>query len=131
MDEELIIETENTVQYALNIAEDGRILSATFPQYASSDAKIVDGLPEGDITDYLYHDVIEDGEVVGYYYDYVPVPVEEIPEEPSPLEILEAELMEIDLVACELYENQLAQEEINAAQDEALCDLYELMLGGE
>jgi hypothetical protein len=58
--------------YALNIAEDGRLLSATYPQYAPVDAVIVDTLPEGNLPDYLY----VDGE---YIYD--PLPRSE-PEEP-------------------------------------------------
>ena len=40
--------------YALNLAEDGRILSATYPEYAPADAVIVDALPEGNVADYLY-----------------------------------------------------------------------------
>lgn len=42
--------------YALNLAEDGRILSATYPQYAPEGAVIVDSLPEGDIHEYRYVD---------------------------------------------------------------------------
>lgn len=34
-----------------------------------------------------------------------------------------------DEAAIELFENQLAQEEINTAQDEALIELYEIMEG--
>lgn len=59
--------------YALNIAEDGRILSATYPQYAPADAVKVDALPEGDISDYLYID----GQ---YVYDPLPKPEEPEPE---------------------------------------------------
>ena len=55
------------MNYALNLAEDGRILSATYPQYAPADAVIVNTLPDGDITDYLY----VDGE---YIYDPLPKP---------------------------------------------------------
>jgi hypothetical protein len=51
--------------YALNLAEDGRILSATYPQYAPADAVIVDTLPEGNLPDYRY----VDGE-----YVYAPKP---------------------------------------------------------
>lgn len=47
---------EATVGYALNLATDGRVLSATYPEYAPEDAVIVDSLPDGDITDYLYID---------------------------------------------------------------------------
>lgn len=49
--------------YALNLADDGRILSATYPKYAPADAVIVDSLPEGDIYDYLY---------IGGQYFYLP-----------------------------------------------------------
>ena len=55
------------MKYALNLAEDGRILSATYPQYAPKDAVTVDELPEGDISDYLY----VDGQ---YVYDPIPEP---------------------------------------------------------
>ena len=41
--------------YALNLAEDGRILSATFPEYAPGKL-VVETLPEGNIADYLYVD---------------------------------------------------------------------------
>lgn len=63
------------MRYALNIEkETGRILSATFLQYASIDAAIVDILPEGNIADYLYKD---------NEYIYDPLPVIESPEESS------------------------------------------------
>lgn len=61
--------------YALNLAEDGRILSATYPQYAPADAVIVEALPEGDISEYRY----VDGE---YIHD--PLPEPEQPEQPEP-----------------------------------------------
>ena len=44
------------MKYALNLAEDGRVLSATYPQYAPADAVTVDVLPEGDIYEYRYVD---------------------------------------------------------------------------
>lgn len=62
--------------YALNLAENGRILSATYPQYAPVGAVIVDALPEGDISDYRY---------VGSQYVYDPLPEPEHPE-PAPPE---------------------------------------------
>lgn len=40
---------------------------------------------------------------------------------------MEQQLIATDEIAVELYEQQLAQEEINIAQDEALCELYEMM----
>lgn len=62
------------IKYALNLASDGRILSATYPKYAPEDAVKVDSLPEGNIADYRY----VDGE---YIHD--PIPVQEQPEEIS------------------------------------------------
>lgn len=44
------------MKYALNIAEDGRVLSATYPQFAPADAVQVDALPDGDISEYRYID---------------------------------------------------------------------------
>lgn len=78
------------MSYALNLAEGGRILSATYPQYAPENAVIVDALPEGDIADYLY----ADGKFV-----YEPLPVEsQISESISQEEriaALEAALLEL------------------------------------
>lgn len=44
------------MKYALNLANDGRILSVTFEEYAAPDNYIVDALPDGDINDYCYLD---------------------------------------------------------------------------
>lgn len=65
------------MKYALNLSEDGRILSATFEEYATKDMPLVDSLPEGDISEYLY----QNGE---YIHD--PIPVPEKGEEPVSLE---------------------------------------------
>lgn len=46
--------------YALNLSDDGRVLSATKPEYAPPDAVTVEVLPDGDIS--LYRFV--DGELV-------------------------------------------------------------------
>ena len=73
------------MKYALNILADGRILSATFEKYASKDAVLVDKLPDGNISDYLY----KNGKFV-----YDPLPVEPEPEtEPTQLDIIEAQVM--------------------------------------
>lgn len=40
--------------FALNLSEDGRILSATLPEYAPESQPRVETLPEGDISDYRY-----------------------------------------------------------------------------
>lgn len=42
------------MSFALNLAEDGRVLSATYPKYAPADAVIVEALPDGDISEYIY-----------------------------------------------------------------------------
>ena len=73
------------MKYALHLEEDRRILSATYPQFAPEDAVIVDVLPEGDISDYLYIN----GEFV---YDPLPKPVE--PENvPSQLDRVESQVV--------------------------------------
>ena len=58
--------------YALNLDVDGRILSATYPQYASENAVMVDILPDGNLSDYLY----SNGE---FMYQ----PISDVEEEPS------------------------------------------------
>ena len=68
------------MKYALNLADDKRILSVTFEQYAVPGQPIVDTLPEGNISDWKF---------VGgqYVYDPLPIPPEPVPE-PSAEEIL-------------------------------------------
>lgn len=44
------------MRYALNLSEDGRILSATYEQYAPESAVLVSELPEGNLSDYVYAD---------------------------------------------------------------------------
>ena len=72
------------IQYALNLAPDGRVLSATYPKYAPGDAVVVDRLPEGNIADYRYMD----GEFI-----HDPLPKEDA-EEPISLEAQVQELRE-------------------------------------
>ena len=71
--------------FALNIdQETGRILSATYPQYAPADGVIVDALPEGDVSDYLYVDGV---------YVYAPLPEPEIDNDvPTQLDRIEAQV---------------------------------------
>lgn len=66
------------MKYALNLAEDGRILSATYPQFAPADAVCVDALPDGNLYEYRY----VNGE---YIHDPLPTP-EQPEEEPDALE---------------------------------------------
>lgn len=71
------------MKYALNIAEDGRILSATYDKYATADDVIVEELPSGDITDYRY----VDGKFI-----LDPLPENKTEEKPSQIDILEAQV---------------------------------------
>ena len=61
------------MKIALNLSDDGRILSATSEEYASKDMKLVDALPDGNIYEYRYMNG-------AYIYDPLPVP-EAIPTE--------------------------------------------------
>lgn len=54
-------------KYALNLDEDGRILSATYESYAVAGMPVVSTLPDGDITDYKYIDG-------SYVHDPLPKP---------------------------------------------------------
>ena len=63
-------------KYALNLDEDGRILSATYESHATPGMSIVNTLPDGDVSDYRF----VDGE---YIYDPLPQPEPSRPEPPS------------------------------------------------
>ena len=72
------------MKYALNLAEDGRVLSASFvSEHTPNDAVIVDELPDGNICDYRY----ADGE-----YTHDPLPVEPVEEKPTQLDRIEAQV---------------------------------------
>nr|DAQ37033.1 MAG TPA: hypothetical protein [Caudoviricetes sp.] len=68
-------------KYALNLDEDGRILSATYETYAAPGMPIVEALPDGDITDYKYIN----GEFI---YEPLPEPIQ--PQEPTTEDIINA-----------------------------------------
>ena len=70
------------MKYALNLNEDGRILSATYEKYAAENMPIVDTLPEGDISEYVYRN----GE---YIHDPLPKP-EQPKEEATTDDVLNA-----------------------------------------
>lgn len=76
------------MKYALNLDTDGRILSATYEEYAPADAVLVDELPEGDIYEYRY----VDGE---YVHD--PLPEPEIVVEPTAQDDTDAMLVDHEL----------------------------------
>lgn len=69
------------MRYALNLAEDGRILSVTYEKFAPKDAVLVEALPDGNLYEYRY----VEGEFV-----FDPIPVVEVEEEPSIDEIVNA-----------------------------------------
>ena len=58
--------------YALNIADDGRILSVTYDRFAPAEQPRVETLPDGDVTEYRY---------VNGEYIHDPLPKPEQPEE--------------------------------------------------
>ena len=70
-------------KYALNLGEDGRILSATYESYAAAGMPVSDTLPDGDVTDYKYINS-------EYVYDPLPKP------EPKPSAETEALEMVVD-----------------------------------
>lgn len=84
--------------YALNLGDDGRILSATYPEYAPEDAVTVDALPEGDISEYRY----VDGEFI---HDPLPEPEPE-PATPTQLDRVEAQTMYTALMTDTLLEDE-------------------------
>lgn len=69
------------MRYALNLGEDGRVLSVTYEEYATEDMPLVDTIPEGNIADYRY----VDGEFI---HDPLPKPEEK----PSQLDVIEAQV---------------------------------------
>ena len=72
------------MRYKLNVAEDGRILSATFERFGTEEMPAVDELPKGELTDYRY--------LVGeYVYD----PVGDDPEE-DPKPTLDERITELE-----------------------------------
>ena len=67
--------------FALNLGDDGRILSATLEEYGAPGQPLVEELPAGDISEYRY----VDGE---YIHDPLP-PEPKPPEEPSADELMD------------------------------------------
>lgn len=78
------------MKYVLNLAEDNRILSASFyNEFSPEDAIKVNELPEGNIADYKY----VNGEFI-----HDPLPVIEIEEQPSELDKLDARLTYVEMM---------------------------------
>jgi hypothetical protein len=71
------------MKYALNLAEDGRILSVTYEKYAPKNSVLVAELPDGNVADYRY---------VNGKFVHDPLPIVEVEETPSQLDIIEAQV---------------------------------------
>ena len=72
------------MRYALNVSDDGRILSATFEEHAGVDQPLVDKLPDGDLYEYRYID----GEFI---HDPLPVQEKDIRQSTIPERLSEIE----------------------------------------
>ena len=99
--------------YALNLnKETNRILSATYSEYASTDSIIVDYLPDGNISDYIYwvDENLDTGEL-SWGYDYEPLP-EPVPTVEQQIASLKAELSATDYKIIKCSEAQLVGEEL-------------------
>jgi hypothetical protein len=113
-------------KYALNLAEDNRILSVTYAKYASKNCVLVDELPEGNTADYLYVDS-------EYVYSPLPKPNYEVQEE---IASLKAELASTDYKIIKCSEAQLVGEELPYdiatlhAERQALRDRINELEGG-
>ena len=83
------------MKYALNLAEDGRVLSVTYEKYAPEDAVIVDALPEGDVSQYRY---------VGGEFVYDPIPEIVVDENPTQLDRIEAQVFYTAMITNTLLE---------------------------
>lgn len=69
------------MMYALNLGEDGRVLSVTYEEFATEEMPLVDSIPEDDVSNYNYVDG-------AFVYDPLPVPEQK----PSQLDIIEAQV---------------------------------------
>lgn len=83
------------MNYALNLAEDGRILSAAYAEAPLLDVAIVDELPEGNVADYRF----VNGELI-----HDPLPVAEVEEQPTQLDRIEAQVTYTALMTDTLLE---------------------------
>ena len=86
-------------KYAMNLAEDGRVLSATFEKYAPDCSVLVDELPEGNLADYRW----QDG---AFVYDPLPEP-DPAPDEPSQLDRVEAQAVYTAMMTDTLLESEV------------------------
>lgn len=83
------------MKYALNIDEDGRILSVTYEEFASDGMPIVEELLDADMADYRY---------VNNEYVYDPIDKPELKDTPTQLDRIEAQLAYTAMMAGTLIE---------------------------
>lgn len=83
------------MRYALNIDEDGRILSVTYEEFASDGMPIVEELLDADMADYRY---------VNNEYVYDPIDKPELKDTPTQLDRIEAQLAYTAMMAGTLIE---------------------------
>ena len=86
-------------KYALNLAEDGRVLSATYERFAAPGAVLVEAIPEGNLSDYRF----QDGDFV---YDPLPDP-EPVAEKPSQFDRVEAQAVYTAMMTDTLLESEV------------------------
>lgn len=85
--------------FALNLGENGRVMSVTKPEYAPAYAVTVEALPEGDTHEYRYVDG-------AFIYDPLPEP-EPTPATPTQLDRVEAQAMYTALMTDTLLEEEV------------------------
>ena len=85
-------------KYALNLADDGRVLSATFEKYAPVCSVLVDELPDGNLSDYRWQDGV-------FVLEPLPEPEPE-PETPSQLDRVEAQVTYTAMMTDTLLESE-------------------------
>ena len=85
-------------KYALNLAEDGRVLSATYERFAAPGAVLVEAIPEGNLADYRWQDGV-------FVLDPLPE-TEPEPETPSQLDRVEAQVVYTAMMTDTLLESE-------------------------
>ena len=86
-------------KYALELAEDGRVLSATFEKYAPDGSVLVDELPDGNLSDYRWQDGV-------FVLEPLTEPEPE-PETPSQLDRVEAQVTYTAMMTDTLLESEV------------------------
>lgn len=86
-------------KYALNLAEDGRVLSATYERFSARGAVLVEAIPDGNLSDYRWQDGV-------FVLEPLPEPEPE-PETPSQLDRVEAQATYTAMMTDTLLESEV------------------------